>query len=158
MAASALKRLHDDVKRRGGALPPPPTPGPAFLPSPGGEKKRVVVVVEDDAAIRALIARALSSSFDVAEASTGLGALELLGRMPAPNLILLDVMLPEVDGVTIARKLKAHPALKHVPIVFVTAKDAPHDVAQGIGAGATQYLTKPFSIKTLQEVVDRLAK
>jgi CheY-like chemotaxis protein len=166
IAAGALKRLHEDVKKREAQRTPaaltarqPASPmGGAWRSGiePGG--KRTVVVVDDDDSIRAMIARVLSPTFDVLEASTGLVALELLGRIPPPSLILLDVMLPEVDGVAVARKLKAQPALRDVPIVFVTAKNAPADILKGIDAGASHYLTKPFSIVALKQVVEKLAR
>jgi CheY-like chemotaxis protein len=163
-AACALKRLHADIKRRlSVATPPafsPSAASPECIPTaaPAVAGRRTVVVVEDDEATRALIARALSPAFDVVQACTGLGALELLGRIPAPSLIVLDVGLPEIDGVMVARKLKTHPVLKDVPVVFVTARVTPSDVGHGIAAGAKHYLTKPFSVVTLVQVVQKHAK
>jgi CheY-like chemotaxis protein len=162
IAASALKRLHDDVKKRTAfSTPPAFTPHGPPRAAEGDARppaKKTIVVVDDDGATRAMIARALSPAYAIVEAETGLGALELLGRIPPPSVIVLDVMLPEVDGVTIARKLKGHPTLKDVPIVFVTAKSAPADVLEGIGAGAKHYLTKPFSVAALVQAVEKLTK
>jgi putative two-component system response regulator len=152
--ARLLAAVGDGVPPETAAAPP----SGRLAPSASGGVRKRILVVEDDPQTRAFMARALSPAFEVAEASTGLGALELLGKGPPPSLILLDVMLPGIDGVTIARKLKLHPTLKDVPIVFVTAKTAPSDVLQGIDAGAKHYLTKPFSVASLIQVVERLAK
>ncbi len=172
IAAAALKRLHDGVKNRHAAqsqLPPLhedasklghcpcPDEPPRSSPAASMPKKRVVVV-EDDATTLAMMRRALSTSFEVAEARTGIDALALLGAPPLPAVLLLDVMLPGVDGVTVARRVRAESRLKDVPIVFVSAKTSPADVLLGIGAGAKHYLTKPFSVAALLDLVERLAR
>ncbi len=116
---------------------------------------KVVLVVEDDASIRALVAKALQSKFDVFEAGDGLAASEMLSRMPKPDLLICDVMMPHVDGFTFVKMLKGDAALKALPIIFLTAKSAPSDVVKGIQLGAKYYLQKPFNVA---ELVDKATK
>ena len=118
-----------------------------------------ILVVEDDKSVRELIARALKGKYLVVEAADGLHASELIAQMPAPpSLVICDVMMPRVDGLSFVRMLKKDEKLKAIPILFLTAKTAPMDVVQGISAGARHYMTKPFNVKDLIEVVEKIAK
>jgi len=139
---------------------PPPVPptappaGPEPTPSANpGPHAKVIMVVEDDAAIRDMLVRSLGASYVVYESSDGQIALENLTRMKPPDLIIMDVMMPRMDGWTLAGKVKAEPRLKTVPLIFLTGRDSPKDVVQGINAGARHYLTKPFKIQSLLEKV-----
>jgi CheY-like chemotaxis protein len=133
-------------------------PGAAKQTSKAPPPMRTVLVVEDDVALRTMVARALATHYCVEQAEDGLAALERLCVIEPPSLILLDIMMPRVDGLTLARKLKEDPKLRSVPVIFVTAKDTPRDLVAGLGVGAKHYLTKPFSIATLLEKVDKFAK
>ena len=66
-----------------------------------------------------------------------------------PDLVILDVMMPEINGIQICRLLRADPALKHVPVIFLTAKVEENDRVQGLESGADDYICKPFSTKEL---------
>ena len=114
---------------------------------------RVVLVVEDDASIRAMIVRALGLSYTVFEADDGQTALEILAQIPPPACIVSDWMMPRVDGVELAKRVRADKNLKWSPVVLLTAKNHPLDVVQGINAGARHYLAKPFKMKELLEKV-----
>jgi CheY-like chemotaxis protein len=114
---------------------------------------RVVMVVEDDASIRAMIVRALGMSYTVFEADDGQTALDILALIPPPACIISDWMMPRVDGVTLAKHVRADKALKWTPLLLLTAKNHPLDVVQGINAGARHYLAKPFKMKELLEKV-----
>ena len=149
-----------------GANAPMPPPVPARAPSPDvtpdlepsatpGPHAKVIMVVEDDAAIRAMLVRSLGTSYCVYEASDGQAALEALARIKPPDLVVMDVMMPRMDGWTLASKLKAEQRFKLVPLIFLTGRDSPKDVVQGINAGARHYLTKPFKIQTLLEKVGK---
>jgi two-component system OmpR family response regulator len=110
-----------------------------------------VLVVDDEPSISDTIATALSyEGFQVATAGDGRTALELIEEF-RPDLVVLDVMLPDVDGISIARRLRS--AGVDTPILFVTARDAPRDRVEGLTAGADDYVTKPF---TLAEVIARV--
>ncbi len=109
-----------------------------------------LLVVEDDPNILELLSMSLRfAGFDVATASTGVEALER-ARASRPDLVLLDVMLPGLDGFEVARTLRRD---DRVPVVFLTAKDATEDKVQGLTLGGDDYVTKPFS---LEEVVARV--
>ena len=118
---------------------------------------KTVMVVEDDPAIREMLVRSLGVEYTVFEASDGQQALEMLGRAkPVPDLLVLDVMMPRMDGLSLASKLKTEPQhLRSIPIIFLTGRDSPKDVVQGINVGARHYLTKPFKI---QDLLAKVAK
>jgi DNA-binding response OmpR family regulator len=130
---------------------------PAVAPvASAGAGSKVVMVVEDDASIREMLVRSLGAEYSVYEATDGQQALELLAQIkPAPDLLILDVMMPRMDGLALAGKLKGEPKLRGVPIIFLTGRDSPKDVVQGINVGARHYITKPFKI---QELLAKAAK
>jgi CheY-like chemotaxis protein len=117
-----------------------------------------VLVVDDDATIRKMVSRALGADYAVYEAVDGLSALEILPRIPEPAVIVCDIMMPQIDGVTLVRELRKQPLLKGVPVIFLTAKSSPKDFVAGINAGARHYLTKPFSVKDLLDKVASIVK
>lgn len=116
--------------------------------------RKLVLVVDDDQAIRDMVGKALKAKgYDVVLAKDGLEASEMLGKKP--DLLICDVMMPTFDGFTLAKLVKAHAELRTMPIIFLTAKTQPKDVATGIAAGARHYVTKPFSIKDLLDKVEK---
>jgi DNA-binding response OmpR family regulator len=120
--------------------------------------KRRVLVVEDDVAIAEMIVQALSKrGYEVEMVHDGESALARAEQFK-PALILLDVMLPKLDGFAVAKRLKSVEALKGIPVVFLTAKDNPRDVIQGIQSGAKYYITKPFKLDDLASKVKKLIK
>ena len=108
-----------------------------------------IVVAEDDPAIAALIFKVLSQFYEVVVTHTGLDALEAARRTPAPDLLLLDVMMPGMDGHAVAAAARQLPGLKALPIIFLTAKTGPAEIIKGIQSGARHYITKPFKIEDL---------
>jgi CheY-like chemotaxis protein len=120
-------------------------------------RRKVVLVVDDDAAVRTLVSKALKAKgYDVQEAADGMVASELLGRMTqVPDLMICDVMMPTIDGFSLARMVKGHKELRSIPIIFLTAKTQPADLMTGISLGARHYVQKPFSIVDL---LDKVAK
>ncbi|MCU1365030.1 MAG: phoB [Ilumatobacteraceae bacterium] len=108
---------------------------------------RRIVVVEDDDAIGAMLTRSLQShGYVVAWCTTGAEAAAAIAEAP-PDLVLLDVGLPDVDGLNLCRRLRTEN--RDLPIVVVTARDAEIDVVVGLDAGANDYITKPFSMTIL---------
>jgi two-component system response regulator BaeR len=81
-------------------------------------------------------------------ANNGIRALEMVDKLP-PDLILLDIMMPELDGYETCKRLKASADTKHIPIIFLTAKSETEDVVKGFDIGAVDFITKPFSPKEL---------
>lgn len=117
-----------------------------------------MLVVEDDVAIAEMIVRALSKGgYEAEMVHDGESALARAVQFK-PAVILLDVMLPKLDGFAVAKRLKGVEALKGIPVVFLTAKDSPRDVIQGIQSGAKYYITKPFKLDDLVNKVKKLVK
>jgi len=107
---------------------------------------RSVLLVEDDARVRRVLRLALGDEgYDVTEAADGGQALEALART-APDVVLLDLMLPDVDGFTVCRRIRRTSA---VPVIMVTARTDSHDVVAGLESGADDYVTKPLVAKEL---------
>lgn len=116
-----------------------------------GTPEARLLVVEDEPNIRELLATSLRfAGFDVQVAADGATALKQAAEHD-PDLVVLDVMLPDMDGFTVTRKLRE--AGRILPIVFVTARDSLEDKIQGLTVGGDDYVTKPFS---LEEVVARI--
>ena len=107
-------------------------------------------IVEDDATIRALLEMALMGAgyADVASSARGDEGLEMI-RREKPDLVLLDVMLPGLDGFSIARRVRESSELAATRIVMLTARTAPEDIVRGLDSGADDYVTKPFDRKVL---------
>jgi DNA-binding response OmpR family regulator len=120
--------------------------------------KKIVLVADDDPATAELVRRALDEEFEVRVARNGREALALARVQPLPSVIVLDVMMPGIDGLGVATALRSDPATKHPPIIFLSAKDGAMDVIQGIQRGARYYMTKPFKIQELRDKVRRAAQ
>jgi len=117
-----------------------------------------VLVVDDVAAnVKLLEARLSAEYFDVVTAMSGQEALAICERAEC-DLILLDVMMPDMDGFEVCRRLKTNPATHHIPVVMVTALDQPSDRVRGLEAGADDFLTKPISELALIARVRSLAR
>jgi diguanylate cyclase (GGDEF)-like protein len=118
-------------------------------PVPATDPARILVVDDNQDNLEIVAARLRSRGYEILEASDGARSLELV-RERAPDLILLDVMLPDIDGYEIARRIKGAPDLPFIPIILVTARDSTQDKVAGLDAGADDYLTKPFNFPELE--------
>ena len=108
--------------------------------------KQKILIVDDDNNIAELISLYLTKEcFETMIVNDGESALPAVESFQ-PNLILLDIMLPGIDGVELLRRMRADPALSAVPVVMATAKGAEHDKVQSLDLGADYYLTKPFGV------------
>lgn len=118
-----------------------------------------ILVIEDETAIRENIVDVLDNEgFEVAEASNGAVGLQLAKTLQ-PDLILCDVMMPELNGYDLVKALRQAPETATIPLIFLTAKTTKADFRQGMVQGANDYLTKPFTIAELLEAIDsQLAK
>jgi len=120
--------------------------------------KEVILVVDDEEDIRELVELNLGrEGYQLLACDTGERALELV-RSKKPDLIVLDLMLPGVDGLEVCRRLKADPNTGHIPVVMLTAKGEEADIVAGLELGADDYVTKPFSGKVLVARVRRLLR
>ena len=118
---------------------------------------RVLVVDDVPANVKLLEARLSAEYFDVATAYSGAEALALCERAEC-DIVLLDVMMPDMDGFEVCRKLKSNPVTHHIPVVMVTALDQPSDRVRGLEAGADDFLTKPVTDVALVSRVRSLAR
>lgn len=114
-----------------------------------------VLVVEDDEEIRHYISNELSARYKVDECSNGKEALDIIFKK-TPSLIISDVMMPEMDGLTLTRRIKKNINLQHIPVILLTAKAQDTDNIEGLKSGADAYITKPFNIDVLMTAVDNL--
>ena len=108
--------------------------------------RRRIVIAEDDPAIASMLQKVLSQHYDVTVVHDGKNALIQAASQPRPALLMLDVMMPGLDGIGVASEIKKMPELKSIPIIFLTAKTGATDVIKGIQSGARHYITKPFKI------------
>lgn len=109
---------------------------------------RILVVEDAPANIQALSATLRAAGYQLSVATDGNQALDVLGRV-RPDLILLDVMMPEMDGFETCERIKAHDAWRHIPIIFLTARTETADIVKGFELGAVDYVTKPFNAHEL---------
>jgi DNA-binding response OmpR family regulator len=129
-----------------------------FVDNRPENRTRRALVVEDEAAIREVVGLHLTlGGFDVANASDGVGALDLVRTTPF-DLIVLDVMLPGVDGITVCRVARGGGPNAATPILMLTAKDTESDTVVGLESGADDYMTKPFGVRELMARVGALLR
>lgn len=108
-----------------------------------------VLLIEDDADLYSLIQYNLEKEgFQFAGSQTGRGAIDLC-RREKPDLVILDIMLPDSDGLDICKRIRAHPELSHLPIIFLTARASETDRIVGLELGANDYIVKPFFVREL---------
>jgi two-component system aerobic respiration control protein ArcA len=117
---------------------------------------RTILVVDDDEVMRSALKRILENqSYKVLMAEDGLELSKILENSRL-DMILLDVNLPWVNGFELCRLIKDHHALKHVPLVLVSARNTPEDVKKGFDSGANDYVTKPFDIDYMTDTISRI--
>jgi DNA-binding response OmpR family regulator len=110
---------------------------------------RKIALIEDDADLYALLKYNLEKEgFALVGTQTGKGAIDLC-RRERPDLILLDIMLPDSDGLDICKGIRSHPELAHIPVIFLTARASETDRIVGLELGANDYIVKPFFIREL---------
>lgn len=110
---------------------------------------RKIALIEDDADLYALVKYNLEKEgFAVIGAQTGRGVIDLC-RRERPDLVLLDIMLPDSDGLEICKGIRQHPELAHVPVIFLTARASETDRIVGLELGANDYIVKPFFVREL---------
>ena len=110
----------------------------------GSQTKACVLIIDDDITQRLLTRECLElNEFDVIEASSGEDGLQL-AREREPDLILLDVVMPGMDGFDVCRKLRSDPVICYIPVILVTGQDGADDIQTGFSVGATDFLCKPL--------------
>ena len=123
------------------------------LPKMG--KRQKVVIVEDDSEIRDYLTEALSNDYDITGCENGKeGLAAVLKQMP--DLVISDVMMPEMDGTTLCSKIKTNNATSHIPVILLTAKSREEDQLEGLEMGADAYIVKPFNMDILRRTIVNL--
>ncbi len=112
-------------------------------------KRPKILLVDDTPANLMVLGEELQETCEVFVATSGVAALKMV-EADLPDLILLDIMMPEMDGYEVCRRLKANPNTAHIPVIFTTALDAEEDETRGLAVGAVDYITKPFRLPIIR--------
>ncbi len=104
---------------------------------------KIILVVEDNADVRTYIKDQLQGSYLILEATNGKEGIEV-ATLQVPDIIITDIMMPEIDGLSLCKIIKKHPLLSHIPVIVLTSKTEEADKISGLEAGADDFLTKPF--------------
>lgn len=118
--------------------------------------KKTVIVVEDEPDAAEMFAEMMRvSGYDVIKIYSSTPAIGIISA-EQPDLVILDVMMPDVSGLEVLRFMRREPKLKDIPVILVSAKSMPSDIKTGMDAGASLYLTKPVGFLELKNAVDEL--
>jgi signal transduction histidine kinase/ligand-binding sensor domain-containing protein/DNA-binding response OmpR family regulator len=120
-------------------------------------KRMKILVIEDNPEIRYYLKESLKPTYDVLEASNGLEGLQIAIEH-IPDLTITDVMMPEMNGIELCKKIKSNLLTQHIPVVILSAKNAIDDVLEGLHTGADEYIPKPFNEQLLLAKMDSLIK
>lgn len=116
-----------------------------------------ILVIEDDPEIQKYISEELGTDYHICQSVNGKeGLAAALAKIP--DLIISDVMMPEMDGITLCRKVKQNVNINHIPVILLTAKANDEDNLQGLGIGADAYMVKPFNIEILKKTVEAIIR
>ncbi|RWX51544.1 Signal transduction histidine kinase [Candidatus Electrothrix marina] len=113
-------------------------------------EKHTLLIIDDIVDNLMLLGEAMSSVYKIKVATGGVQGLELAVQKPKPDLILLDIMMPGIDGYEVCRRLKADTRTRHIPVIFLSALDKESDELQGLDAGAVDFITKPFKLEVVR--------
>lgn len=123
--------------------------------SPAGEERKRVLVIEDNPDLRSFLQNELKNHYEVETAENGMAGVDLSLKNP-PDLILSDVMMPEMDGIELCKKIRDITDLSHIPIILLTAQTGEAHYLQGIESGADEYFSKPISVPKLIARIENL--
>jgi CheY-like chemotaxis protein len=119
------------------------------------DNKKKVLIVDDEPNVRRLLRTILSKNFNVVEAEDGKQAIEIANSQK-PDVILMDMMMPKMDGLTACHLIKNNPATKMIPVIMVSAIDFELNIKLSKHMGAAGYITKPFSSQDLINAIDKV--
>lgn len=118
------------------------------------EKQRILIVEDEESLLKLESILLTSKGYQVQGVANGKEALEAIKTTP-PDLVLLDIMLPEIDGFEVCQRIKENEATKHIPVIMLTAKKSREDMSRGEKVGADWYITKPFKSAMVIETIQR---
>jgi len=119
--------------------------------------KKVLIIDDNASSVSMLVARLESAGYDTTHAPDGETGLAKM-RGERPDIVLLDVRMPGMDGFQVCREAKADPKLKDIPLIFVTTASQESDIKKGMEAGCDGYITKPYEGKALLEKIKNFVK
>ena len=111
-------------------------------------EKPIVLIAEDDEDVREVLLEELEDEYRMLEAENGREALELAGETP-PDLVVTDIMMPEMDGLELCRRLKTGELTSHIPVIMLTSRGSVENQLEGLETGADDYVSKPFHMPVL---------
>ncbi|MCG8635871.1 MAG: response regulator [Desulfobacterales bacterium] len=114
------------------------------------EKANRILIVDDEKFNIKVLTEFLQNDYSIMVAKTGEQALKAVKSQTPPDLVLLDILMPEMDGYEICKRIKTDPRSKNIPVIFVTAVSEAMDAAKGFDLGAVDYITKPFNPVTVK--------
>ncbi len=117
--------------------------------------KTIILIAEDNEVVHKTLTSGLSKEYNLLHAFDGAEAL-MIAADKKPDVILLDLMMPVMDGRTVCKKLKSNPNTRSMKIVMVTGRDEQHDRLVGLEVGADEYLTKPCSFKYIKRAINKV--
>jgi len=117
-------------------------------------KKKILIVEDEESLLKLESILLTSKGYDVRGVANGQDALDAVAE-EKPDLILLDIMLPEIDGFEVCQRIKDDPDTKDIPVIMLTAKKSREDMARGEKVGADWYITKPFKSVMVIETIQR---
>lgn len=118
-------------------------------------KKKILVIEDQDSLLKLESILLTAKGFEVKAVADGQSALDALNE-EFPDLVLLDIMLPDLNGFDICSRIKKDPERRHIPVVIVTARKSPEDMVRGEKVGADEYIIKPFKSAMLIESIQKL--
>lgn len=120
------------------------------------EEQKTVIVIEDEPDAAEMFAEMMRvSGFRVLKTYSSTPAISMVAK-ELPDVVILDIMMPDVSGLEVLRFMRREPKLKNIPVIVVSARSMPSDVKEGLEAGATEYLTKPVGYLDLKQAVDQV--
>jgi CheY-like chemotaxis protein len=120
------------------------------------DKQPVVLVADDEEDIKVVLRMFLEAvGYEVVTAFDGLDALEQI-KSTKPDVVLMDIMMPVIDGIEVVRQMKATPGIRDIPVVMLTAAAQSDMVERAIQAGAADYIVKPFEPETVQRAIEKV--
>ncbi|MBO9611805.1 MAG: response regulator [Dyadobacter sp.] len=130
---------------------------PASAPVRNAKHINTILIIEDNDQLRVFIRSLFEEDFKILEADNGLRGLELAGEH-LPDIVLSDVMMPEMNGIEVCNQLKNNIATAHIPVILLTARTQSDQIVEGLESGADDYLTKPFDPRILELKVNNLIR
>ena len=118
-------------------------------------QKKILIVEDEESLLKLESILLTTKGYLVQGVTTGVAALEAIEE-EMPDLVLLDVMLPKMDGFEVCSRIKQNSDTRHIPVILLTAKKTPDDVARGLEVGADHYITKPFKSAMVMDVIESL--